>query len=145
MTEEKAKAGQPSQIPIWPNLFTYAADGAPRLICSRCRECRQTFYPQEAMCPACHQEGTLERVEVDGRGRLISFSRVTRGLPGYDSPYCLACVELDEGPALIAQLEEWRDQELKIGLPVSLVIGRIKVDPKGNTLLGPKFRVRGGQ
>jgi uncharacterized OB-fold protein len=92
------------------------------------------------MCPTCVKEGTMETVSLNGRGTLISFTQVMRGMPGFESPYALGCIELDEGPTLIAQLQDWREVELRTNMPVKLVIGRIKEDEKGNTVVGPKFK-----
>jgi uncharacterized OB-fold protein len=138
--EESRANNSPIEIPIRKNLFTVGPDGSPKLICSRCRECGNTFYPKEKMCPSCVKEGTLERVEIRGRGRIVSFTQVMRGLPGYDSPYILACIELDGGPSLIAQLEGWQGVAVKTHMPVELVIGRIKQEKNGTVVIGPKFK-----
>ncbi len=135
-TEEQ----QAKEIPIRENLFTQDAGGKPRLILTRCRSCAGTFYPVVPMCPSCIQEGTTERLEVDGSGRLVAFTTVMRGLPGYDSPYALACVDLNSGPSVISQLEDWQGQLLRLGMPVELVIGRIKREKNGSVVVGPKFR-----
>jgi uncharacterized OB-fold protein len=130
-----------AEIPIRKNLFSFGPDGAPRLICSRCKECGGTFYPKlEEICPSCIKEGTLEIVEIGGRGRIVAFTQVARPLPGFDMPYVLAYVELDGGPSLVAQLEDWQDADLEINMPVDLVIGRIKQQKDGAIVIGPKFR-----
>ncbi len=142
MSVELQSQSTPRELPIREDLFVPAAtsDGGPMLVGSRCRQCGTIFFPQEAMCPIDIVEGTLERVELNGAGTLISFTRVMRGLPGFDSPYVLAIIALKAGPTLLAQLEDWQDKELKLGMPVELVIGRIKRDQAGNTIIGPKFR-----
>lgn len=129
--------------PIRTDLFVAsAADGKPRLLGSRCRETGRIYFPAEVMNPDTHRVGTMEPVEILGSGHLISFTRVTRGLPGFPSPYALALIELDAGPSLVAQLEDWQDVDLAIDMPVDLVIGTIKLDKDGMTLVGPKFRPR---
>ncbi len=144
MTAEAKTAMEPPEFPIREGLFVAAEapDGKPRLIGSYCRECGNTFFPAEIICPVDLKEDTLERSELDGSGYLISFTKVMRGLPGFDSPYALAVVQLEAGPGLIAQLEDWQDIKLETGMAMELVIGRVKRDQKGNTLLGPKFRPR---
>lgn len=140
MRTEIKKEGPAAEIPIHEKLFTFGPDGAPKLICSRCRECGGTFYPTEAMCPSCIKEETVDTIEIDGKGKIVSFTKVMKGPPGYDSPYVLACLELDEGPSVIAQLQDWQDVDLAIDMPVELVIGRIKKEKNGTTVIGPKFR-----
>jgi hypothetical protein len=142
MSTEKRIDGPSEEVPIRENLFTKpsGSDDEPKLICSRCKECGSTFFPKEEMCPVCIKEGTLDTVKVSGKGKLLSFTRVWRGLPGFDSPYAMGCIEIDEGPVLIAQLQDWQDVELKIGMPVQLVIGKIKQGKDWKTFIGPKFK-----
>ncbi len=141
MTEGKTEKAQ-KQIPVRENLFIQPADpqDSPKLILSRCRECGGRFYPKEEMCPACIKEGTLETIAVEGKGKLVAFTKVRRSPPGFDSPYAIASVKLDDGPVLIAQLQDWQDIELKIDMPVRFLIGKIKEDRNGNVIIGPKFK-----
>jgi uncharacterized protein len=142
MNTANRENGSSLEIPIRQNLFAAPseADDEPRLIGSHCRECGGTFFPKEEMCPMCVKEGTVEIALLNGRGKLVSFTQVMRGMPGFESPYALGCIELDEGPTLIAQLQDWQGLVLETNMPVELVIGRIKTDEKGNTVVGPKFK-----
>jgi uncharacterized OB-fold protein len=92
------------------------------------------------MNPVTHKAGTMERVEIEGEGTLLNFTRVVRGMPGFDSPFAIGVVELDAGPTLTAQLADWKDIELRTGMRVQLVIGPIKRDSDGTVVMGPKFR-----
>ncbi len=131
------------ECPIRPNLFRVAgAGGRPLLLGSRCRETGTLFFPAEVMNPDTHRAGTMEPAEIDGAGRIYSVTKIARGLPGFASPYALAVIQLDAGPSLIAQLEDWQDQDLRIGVPVDLVIGTIKTEKDGTRITGPKFRPR---
>jgi uncharacterized OB-fold protein len=56
----------------------------------------------------------------------------------------LGVVELDAGPKLTAQLTDWQNARLRIGMEVELVIGPIRFDPDGTAVMGPKFRVLEG-
>lgn len=82
----------------------------------------------------------MERAEIDGDGVLINFTRVLRGIPGFDTPFALGIIKLDAGPTLTAQLADWSDVNLRVGLRVELVIGPIKRDPDDTIVMGPKFR-----
>lgn len=141
MSEEKTTKVQ-REIPIRGNLFIQPSDpkDPPKLILSRCRECRGIFYPKEEMCPTCIKEETLDTIAVDGKGKLVAFTKVWRSPPGFDNPYVMASVELDEGPVVIAQLHDWQGIDLKINMPVQFVIAKIKQDLEGNVVIGPKFK-----
>ena len=130
-----------AERPIRPGLFVPTAEGRPaRLLGSRCRETGAYFWPPERMNPDTRKPGTLEPAELAGRGRVVSYAIVQRGLPGFASPYAIASVALDEGPSLIAQLDDWQDKPLVLGQTVELVIGTIMTEKSGTHVLGPKFR-----
>lgn len=136
-----AAAEPAKRQPIRDGLFIEApGDGRPRLLGSRCRETGQVFFPRETMNPVTMRDGTLEDHAFDGGGTLVAWTAIGRGLPGFDSPYAMATVELDAGPSFIAQLHEWQGRSLRAGQRVELVIERIKTEKDGTVVVGPKFR-----
>lgn len=137
--EESGKAI--AERPVRSGLFRAAEAGdRPRLLGSRCRETGEYFWPAERMNPNTRRAGTLEPAEIDGRGRIVSYAVVQRGMPGFSSPYALATIQLDQGPTLIAQLEDWKDQPLALGQKVDLVIATVMTERDGTRVIGPKFR-----
>ena len=128
------------RTPIRPDLFVEGGAGQPaRLVGSRDRDSGQVFFPAEAMNPVTMREGTLQRHEFEGGGTLVAWTVIARGLPGFDSPYALATVQLDAGPSFIGQLHEWQGKPLASGMRVRLAIGRIKRDKDGSEVVGPLF------
>ncbi len=65
--------GAAVRVPIRPDLFTGRPADPPALVGSRDRETGQVFFPAEAMNPVTMREGTLERHEFDGAGRLVAW------------------------------------------------------------------------
>ena len=126
-----------SAVPIRPDLFVDGSE--PRLVGSRDRQTGQVFFPAEAMNPVTMAEGTLERHEFDGSGRLVAWTVIGRGLPGFDSPYALGTIALDAGPSFIGQLHDWQGKSLTPGMRVKLAIARIKAEKDGTEVVGPKF------
>ncbi len=133
-----AAEGTPAKrVPIRPDLVI---EGPPaRLVGSRDRLTGQVFFPAEAMNPVTMTEGTLERHAFEGHARLVAWTVVARGLPGFDSPYALATVQLDAGPSLIAQLHAWQGKTLRAGMRLGLAVERIKTEKDGTEVIGPKF------
>ncbi len=125
-----------ARVPIRDDLYV---EDPPRLVGSRDRITGQVFFPQEAMNPVTMTEGTLERHEFDGAGRLVAWTVVARGLPGFDSPYALGTIALDAGPSLIAQLHDWKDKRLAPDMRVRLAIARIRTERDGTEVVGPTF------
>lgn len=122
--------------PIRPGLFAARPDGTPVLLGSRDPATGECFWPAEAMNP--RTRGAAEPAEIPGAGRIVAATTVARGLPGFASPYALACIQLDAGPSLIAQLEGPAPAEA--GMRVDLVIGTIRTEKDGTQVIGPKFR-----
>lgn len=72
------------------------------------------------VCPDCYA-GEVEWIESDSRGDLYAFTRQHRTATGFDSPVVLGTVELDEGPRVLARLDENYD---------TLVVGdRVELRP----------------
>ncbi len=130
----------PDARPIRPGLFQERPNAEPVLIGSRCSQTGEVFWPAEVVNPRTHRAGTMESVEIDGRGKLVSYAVVQRGLPGFASPYAIASIALDAGPTLIAQLEGWEETRLTLGMPLRLSIGVVRTDKDGAQIVGPKFR-----
>lgn len=128
-------------VPLRDGLFVDGAgDRPPKLLGSRCRETGAVYFPAEVMNPDTHRTGTMEQVEIDGRGHLVSYTVVARGLPGFESPYALGVIALDAGPSMIAQLADWDADSLRCGRPVEMTIGTIRTGKDGTRYVGPKFR-----
>ncbi len=127
--------------PIREGIYRKAADaGSPVLLGSRCAETGLVFWPAERFNPVTGKAGTMEPCEIEGQGRLHSFTTIARGLPGFSSPYALASIELDAGPTLLAQLTDWQDVDLHAGMAVELEIGTVKTKKDGTRIEGPMFR-----
>jgi len=126
-----------AQVPIRPDLFVEAEP--PRVVGSRDSLTGQVFFPAETMNPVTMNEGTLERHEFDGAGRLVAWTVISRGMPGFDSPYALGTIALDAGPGFIGQLHDWQGKTLVPGMRVRLALARIKAEKDGTEVIGPKF------
>ena len=76
-----------------------AAEG--RLLIKRCGACGEPHYYPRALCPFCLSADTRWE-EAAGTGIVYSLSTMRRGK---DAPYTLAYVVLDEGPAVLTNLD----------------------------------------
>ena len=81
--DAEAAAPRLPAVPVRANLFVDRCDAAPSLVGSRDRETGQVFFPAETLNPQTMREGTLERHEFAGTGRLVAWTVVARGLPGF--------------------------------------------------------------
>jgi uncharacterized OB-fold protein len=105
------------------------------LVFLRCQECGQWLHPPRPMCPGCH---SLETAWVASTGRGTVYSWVTyrdSPHPGFQAPYSVVLVELEEGVRLVSNLTDVRPEDINIGMPVEVVFENIT-----DEILLPKFK-----
>lgn len=97
---------------------------------TRCNTCGTLHLPPRPICPACHGHD-VAWAEISGRGRLRAFTSVfiaptemVKAGYGRDNPYCTGIVELEEGPAISAQIvgvDAAHPERISIGMPLRAV------------------------
>jgi len=131
-----------------PSLLTLNApgDGQPHLLGSRCTSCGKVFFPQQALCTSCFQEGTLQEQPLALRGKLYSFTIVEReslAPKGFQVPYVYGYVNLPEGVRVLSKIVGWAPETLQIDAEVELVLEEIRQNPEGQKVMGFRFKVIG--
>lgn len=135
-----AKTSSPA-VPIRENLFVQSDSSGPMLLARKCEDTGQVFYPRNSIEPGVSSRRNLRDIELEGRGHIVAFTIVRRALPGFESPYALAVVQLTEGVSLFAQIEGWTEDTLKVGVPVRMLTGTIRKKTDGTEVVGPKFQI----
>ena len=116
-------------LPFWEG----ARAGELRL--PRCRACAEVFWPAGPVCPQCLSD-QIEWFPANGRGHIASWVVFHRAyFPGFEPPYNVAWVELDEGSRLPSNIVDVALEDLSIGMPVEVVFERVSDD-----LVLPRFR-----
>jgi uncharacterized OB-fold protein len=87
----------PEAVPFWD------ATRDRRLLLQHCERCGHQWYPR-SICAGCGDPDP-GWVESAGTGTLHSFTVVHRAPEGFDPPYVIGIVELDEGPRMLARIE----------------------------------------
>lgn len=107
------------------------------LLLQRCRACATTYFPPQPSCPACVHDD-IEIVRASGRGTLYSYVVTHLAAPGFEAPYVIAVVELEEGPRLLTNLVGVAPDSEAVALdaPVEVVF-----EPVGGVTV-PLFRPR---
>ena len=86
----------------------------------------------------------MERYRHLSLGEVYSHTTVFDAPKGFEyiAPYTIALVKLINGPMVTAQLTDLGDEEVYIGMPVEMVIRKLRDDDEGRGLLhyGYKFR-----
>jgi acetyl-CoA acetyltransferase/uncharacterized OB-fold protein len=88
----------PELTPANEWFWTSGADG--RLRIQGCRDCATLVHPPVPICPSCRSR-SWEPVVVSGRGTVAGYTvNAHPWLPGFDPPYVVAVVALEEDPGV---------------------------------------------
>ena len=101
----------------------------------RCTECARYLHPPLETCRTCG--GATRFDEVSGRGVVFSYIVVRHPMvPGFEPPYVVALVELDEQPGLrLSAIIEADPTDVSIGQRVEVVFREID----GSGIMAPAF------
>ena len=116
-----------------------------RLEGSKCPKCNELYFPSRNRCLKCNCK-ELEKHIFSGSGKIVTYSWVYTPPKGFNSqiPYCLAIVELKEGPRLTTQIVGIDKGEAVIDMPVEFAFRRISAEgDEGVITYGFKFRPKG--
>lgn len=99
MTEYARPLPQPTPEtqPYWDG----AKAGELRL--QRCGDCSHVYFPARPFCPACSSRD-VAWFTASGKGTLFSYVINHRAPKGFEAPYIIAVVQLDEGPRMMTNL-----------------------------------------
>jgi len=106
------------------------------LMAFRCLNCG-TFYSLPTDCIAC-DNSRMDWVKVSGKGQVFTYAIYHQLYhPAWkgDIPYNVSWIKLDEGPVIMSNVIECKNEDLRIGLPVEVVF-----DDVTEEVTLPKFR-----
>jgi uncharacterized OB-fold protein/acyl dehydratase len=105
----------------------------------RCGGCGLLRHPPGPMCPECGATNPTHLVS-DGVGEVYSYVvHHHPKVPGRETPFVVALVELDEGVRMLGELTGIAPDDVHIGLPVEVVFTEVDDD-----LTTPSWRPRPG-
>jgi uncharacterized protein len=118
MTDRPTHIQTPTSAPFWDAIQRR------ELLLQRCMECGTwQHYPRE-MCATCWSD-RLEWATPGRLGVVWSYTVIHRaGHPAWadQTPYVVAIVELPEGPRLVANIVDAAGADIRVGMPVELVV-----------------------
>jgi uncharacterized OB-fold protein len=134
-----AAAMSERQTVFFPSAAPWREEnGRLRLSGSRCPACKASAFPHHSICPACGSDAQ-EKVELSDTGTIYTFSHIHIAPKGFAVPYTTAYVDLPEGVRLFGQIEG-PQSAIEIGQNVAVVLGPVRTDEAGNTVLSYKFK-----
>jgi uncharacterized OB-fold protein len=112
---------EPRETPTNAPMLAAWREGA--LALQRCGTCGHVFFYPRSLCPKCWAADPAW-FRADGRGRVVSFTRIERGLTeafAAEAPVVLAEILLTEGAAMIARVITDDPAAMASGLAVRLL------------------------
>lgn len=110
-----AAEGAGIESPAEASAFWEAA-ARGTLLLRHCRDCERPFHYPRGICPLCGSTRTDWR-EASGAGVIYTCSITHRA----DPPYCIAYVQLDEGPIVLTNIVNAPLESVRIGQRVKVV------------------------
>lgn len=123
----------PETQPFWDGT------SAGELRLQRCTSCDKHYFPPRPFCPTCLSDDVTWET-VSGRGTLHTYVINHRPAPGWDEPYAIAVVELDEGPRMMSNIVgiENTPENLVLDMPLEVTF-----EQRGDVAV-PVFQPAGG-
>jgi uncharacterized OB-fold protein len=114
----------PEPTPETAHFWDGTRQGELRL--QRCDACLLVYFPPRPFCPRCaHRRVTV--IRASGRATLYSYVIHHRPVPGFEPPYSIAVVELEEGPRMMTNVVNTPQtpEALRLDMPVRVVFRRM--------------------
>jgi uncharacterized OB-fold protein len=128
----------PQPTPETEHFWEGTRAGELRL--QRCDDCAHTYFPPRPFCPSCASRD-VEIVEASGAATLYSYVINQRSMPGYEAPYSIAVVELEEGPRMMTNIVECEQTREALELDMAL---EVVFEECSDEITLPLFRPVGG-
>lgn len=109
---------------IYPETQFYW-DGAKeqKLLLNACTPCGdKAYFPPRPFCPTCGSRD-VKVIEASGKGRLYSFIINHLPAPGYEPPFTVAVVMLEENVKMVTNILDCpaEPEALSIDMPLEVV------------------------
>ena len=129
MTERQLPNISPETQFYWDG----ARDG--KLLLNACVPCGKPYFPPRPFCPTCGSR-EVEQQEASGKATLYSYVISNLPAPGYEPPYVVAVVLLEEGVRMVSNILDVSPtpQALELDMPLEVTF-----ETRGDVVV-PQFR-----
>ena len=113
-----------------------------RLEGNRCKSCSIVFFPKKHVCSCGSREFELHK--FSGKGKIITYTQIKAAPEIFNemAPYCVAIIELEEGPRITGQIADTDASEISIGDKVDVVFRKLNtIGKEGIINYGFKFKL----
>jgi uncharacterized OB-fold protein len=111
----------------------------------KCNECGAYTVPPQKVCSECHSEN-MKILELSGNGEVQTFTVIHVPAEGFNPPYIVSLVKLEEGPWVVANIIDFAPEQANmelIGKKGKLGYKEIKPDAfSGGERIALTFRIK---
>ena len=129
---------RPRPEPTPETTHFWAGTRRGELLLQRCTACDHVYFPPRPFCPRCASRD-VRVFAASGRASLYSYVIHQRPAPGFDPPYAIAVVELEEGPRMMTNIAGVPQTPEALVLDMSLEVRFERIDDE---IALPLFRPR---
>ncbi len=105
------------------------------LLLQKCDDCGAFRFPPRILCDKC-MSMNFKWVKASGKGKVYTFSIIYQPFgPGWEVPYTVALIELEEGVKMMSNVVECKPEDVKIGMEVEVCF-----DDVTDKITLPKFK-----
>jgi len=124
----------PKPTPETQHYWDGAKEGELRL--QQCNACGNTYFPPRPFCPECGSRD-VKVTKASGKGRLYSYIINHLPSPGFEGPFAVAIVELEEGPRLMSNILECEQtpEALELDMPLEVTFEKLS-----DEIMLPQFK-----
>lgn len=114
-------ASRPLPMPTPETQHFWDGTKEEELRLQRCTDCTHRYFPPRPFCPACSSRN-VEVFRASGRATLYSYIISHRDAPGFEAPYSIAVVELEEGPRMMTNIVDCEQTPEALQLDMALEV-----------------------
>jgi len=132
--------------------FPASPEDRPLLIGGKCKLCGDISFPPRHFCPMCGAE--TEEFPFGSFAEVVTYTVVRQDTMGIKAPYIMAMVNFpdlnDPELAVITQIADCPIEDIRIGMKVELIIGKVRSTMMGammerfgmpsDSIIGYKYR-----
>ena len=107
-------------------FYKFARQG--KLMAGRCLECGKMHLPPRPLCDNCYSTN-FEWVEAPKNGKLLTYTVIHIAPTQFQNlaPYAVGIVELENGLRIPGMIQGASQDQLKIGMPLTVDFGTCSV------------------
>jgi uncharacterized OB-fold protein len=120
---------RPLPLPDPDTAFFWEATAQQKLKILRCQDCKTYIHYPKPSCWNCAGSNLIPE-EVSGRGTVYSYTVTQQPVPGYEPPFAVVIVELDEqrGLRMVSNIVDVPPEDVRIGMPVQVTFQQVADD-----------------